>query len=155
MMVGTRSSRAPAGRATSRPRMVPPVHLPQPARRHVRVDLRGPDVRVPEQRLHDAEVGAPGEEMRRERVAQRMRRDAAAEAGGERTTAHELPHRLARERPPAGAEEEERARAPAQQARPLLLDVRRERRTRVASERYHALFPALAEEDRKSTRLNS
>src|SRR5439155_8101683 len=95
-----RSTRAPAGRATSRPRMVPPVHLPQPARRHVRVDLRRPDVRVPEQRLHDAEVGAPGEEMRRERVAQRVRRDAAAEAGGERATAYELPHRLARERPP-------------------------------------------------------
>ena len=101
---------------------------------------------MPEQRLHDAEVGAAGEEMRRKRVAQRVRRDAAAEAGGERATAHELPHRLARERPPAGAEEDERARAPAQQARPLLLDVRRERRTRVASERYHALFPALAED---------
>src|SRR5437016_13959777 len=60
----------------SRPRVVPPVHLAQPAGCDVRIDLRRADVGVSEERLHDAEVGAAGEEVRRERVPERVRRDA-------------------------------------------------------------------------------
>src|SRR5438034_158429 len=63
-----------------------------------------------------------------------------------RAAADELPHRLARERPPAGPEEDERARPAAEQPRPLLLDVRLERRARGPPERHHALLAALAED---------
>ena len=50
------------------------------ARRDVRVDLRRADVGVAEERLHDAQVGAAAEQVRRERVAQRVRRDALPRA---------------------------------------------------------------------------
>jgi hypothetical protein len=42
-------------------------------RRDMGVDLRRREVLVAEQLLHDAEVGAPIKEMRRERVTQRVR----------------------------------------------------------------------------------
>ncbi len=49
------------------------VDLLQPLARDVRVNLRGRDVRMAEQQLHDAQVGAVVQQVRRERVAQRMR----------------------------------------------------------------------------------
>jgi hypothetical protein len=48
--------------------------------RDVRVDLRGGDVGVAEQQLHHAQVGAVVDEVRGERVAQRVRRDGARDA---------------------------------------------------------------------------
>ena len=53
------------------------VQLLQPLARDVRVDLRGRDVGMAEQQLHDAQIGAVVEEVRRERVAQHVRRDRA------------------------------------------------------------------------------
>src|SRR5262245_60964672 len=102
----------------SRTRMVPAVHLAQPARRDVRVDLGRGDVGMAEERLDDPEIGTAGEEMRREGVAERVGRDAAAEARRERTAPDELPDRLPRERLPARPEKDERARPPAEQPRP-------------------------------------
>ena len=55
--------------------MVLRVQLLQPLARHVRVDLRGRDVRVPSSSLHHAQVGAVVQQMRGESVAQRVRRD--------------------------------------------------------------------------------
>src|SRR6476619_8175107 len=51
-------------------------------RRDVRIDLGRRQVLVTEQLLDDAQVGATVEEMRRERVPQRVRRDALGETGG-------------------------------------------------------------------------
>src|SRR5260221_3319856 len=42
---------------------------------HMGVDLRGRDVGVAEQRLHDAQIGAVVQEMAGEGMAQHMRRD--------------------------------------------------------------------------------
>ena len=50
----------------------------QPLARDVRVDLRGRDVRVAEQHLHHAQVGAVVDEMRGEGVAQDVRRELLA-----------------------------------------------------------------------------
>ena len=49
------------------------VQLLQPLARDVRVDLRGGNVRVPEQQLHHPQIGTVVDEMRREGVPQRMR----------------------------------------------------------------------------------
>ena len=57
-------------------RMVLRVQLLQPLARDVRVDRRRRDVGVAEQQLHDAQVGAVIEQMRRERMAQHVRRQA-------------------------------------------------------------------------------
>src|SRR5437867_10488252 len=106
--------------------MVPAVNLAQARRAHVRVDLGRADVRVTEKGLHDAQVGAPVEEMRREGVAQRVGRHAFAHPGGERAAADELPDRLAGERSPAHAEEDEGARAAAEETGSLAREVRLE-----------------------------
>ena len=51
--------------------------------------------------LDDPQIGAALEQMSREAVAQRVRRDAIAEAGGHGRTLHDLPRLLPAEpRPP-------------------------------------------------------
>lgn len=49
------------------------VQLLQPLPRYVRIYLRGRNVGMPEQQLHDPQIGPVVDEMRRERVPQRMR----------------------------------------------------------------------------------
>src|SRR6478672_13688984 len=53
---------------------------PEARRRDVGVDLRCREALVPEELLDDAEIGAAFEEMRGERMAQRVRRDAERQA---------------------------------------------------------------------------
>ena len=60
-------------RSLIRQRMMLVDQLLQPVVQHVRIDLRGGDVGVAEQRLHDAKIGAAGEQMRGESVPQHMR----------------------------------------------------------------------------------
>ena len=60
---------------TLRSRMELPVNVPQPAPRHMRIDLRRADVRVAEQFLDDAQIRAMLQEMRRKTVPQHVRRD--------------------------------------------------------------------------------
>src|SRR6266550_38757 len=74
--------------------------------RQVRVELGRADTRMTKQLLDDAQVGAALEEMRRERVPQRMWADAIAEAGAGRRALDRRPRLLAREPPPAIAEEQ-------------------------------------------------
>src|SRR5687768_3230349 len=50
----------------SRPRMELLVHFLQTSPRHMRVDLRRRDIRVPEHHLHAAQIGAVLEQMRGE-----------------------------------------------------------------------------------------
>ena len=67
------------------------VDLSDPLAGHVRVELRRADTRMSEQLLNDPQVGAALEQVRRERVAQRVRADAVAEPGRRRralTIAH-------------------------------------------------------------------
>ena len=52
------------------------VRLAPPAVGHVRVALGRREIGVPEHLLHGAEIGAPLEQMRRERVAEQVRMDA-------------------------------------------------------------------------------
>ena len=61
---------------------------------------------MPEQLLDDAQVGAAFEQMRRERVAQRVRADPLGEAGRGRRALDRGPGLLAREASPAIAQEE-------------------------------------------------
>ncbi len=60
-----------------RPRVKAHVHVADRARRQMGVDLRRRDVGMAEHRLDGAQVGAALEEMAREGVAQRVRRDRA------------------------------------------------------------------------------
>ena len=69
-----------AGASLSGPRMGPAVDVPDPLAGEMRVELRGGDTRMPEQLLDDAQVGAALEQVRRERVAQRVRADPVGEA---------------------------------------------------------------------------
>ena len=99
-------ARAPAGGGSSRPRGArarPPdvtatrrarvrleVDVLQPLAREVRVQLGGRHVGVAEHLLHRAQVAAAGEQVGRERVAQRVRAHAVGQArrdarGGERS----------------------------------------------------------------------
>ena len=75
----------PAGRLFLRQRMQVAHQALQPLLDHMGVDLRGRDVGVAEQRLHDAQVGAVVQEMAGEGVTQHMRRDQPRrQAGGRR-----------------------------------------------------------------------
>src|SRR5271165_2468603 len=53
--------------------MVLPVYGLQPAQRQMRVDLRSRDIRVAEQRLHGAQVGAMLDHVRRAAMPQHVR----------------------------------------------------------------------------------
>ena len=72
-----------------------PVGLANPILRDVSVNFGGSDVGVPEQRLNAAKIGAARQEMRRERVAQLVRVDVAAEPRTSRRASDDLPKRLA------------------------------------------------------------
>ncbi len=67
--------RAPGGarKPASGPRVVAAVDRAQPLRRDVGVDLRGGDVGVAQERLDHAQIGASAQEVRGERVPQRVR----------------------------------------------------------------------------------
>src|SRR4029077_8782852 len=131
--------------ANSGPRMMPTVNLAQPARCHVRVDLRGRGVGVNEEGLDDPEVGTAGEEMRREGMAEDVWGDPPSEPCRQGAAADELPHRLSRERAATRTEEQDRAGAAAEEPRALLPEVRLDRRARRPPERDDALLPSLPE----------
>jgi hypothetical protein len=53
--------------------MMATMDLAQPARRHVRVDLRRRNVGVAEERLDDSEVRSAAEQVRGERMPEHVR----------------------------------------------------------------------------------
>src|SRR5881394_4082771 len=91
---------------SSSARMVFCVELLEPLARDVRVDLRGRDVGVAEQELHHAKVGAVVDEVRREGMAQHVRRELLAGNGARAVAPDEMPERLARHARAAGGDEE-------------------------------------------------
>jgi hypothetical protein len=82
-----------------------PVHIPQVAAVHVRIDLRGRDVRVPKHLLDGREVRAALEQMRSERVAERVRRDPLRDPRTLDVLAQDLPDAHPGERPAARVQE--------------------------------------------------
>src|SRR3954451_21968951 len=83
------------------PGMAPSVGRPQSRGLYSSVDLGRADRRVPQQLLDRAQVGATVEQVRRERVAQGMRRDAALDGRVARPDAQTAAHVGGRQ-PPAG-----------------------------------------------------
>src|SRR4051812_2472697 len=61
--------------------MCPLQRLPHLLLHHMRVSLRHGDRRMAQQFLHDAQVGSVAQQQSRDRVAERVRRDAAGDAG--------------------------------------------------------------------------
>src|SRR4051812_34590541 len=89
---------------SSLPRMVLQVHLFKAVCIHVRVDLRGGDVGMAQKLLHDAQIGAAGEQMGGEGMPKRVRVNVA----NPRPPGHaadKLPEHDPRHRP-AGARDE-------------------------------------------------
>jgi hypothetical protein len=85
----------------------PEVHVAAASIRDVRIPLRRPEVRVSEHLLHGSQIGASFEEVRRERMAQKMRVDAARlQTGSFGELAEDEKRTGARERAAAGVEEE-------------------------------------------------
>jgi hypothetical protein len=60
--------------------MKTPMHFPQPAARHVRVNLRRVDLRMAEQFLDDSQVRSVLQQMRGKAMPQHVRRDVALDA---------------------------------------------------------------------------
>src|SRR6516225_5041595 len=72
------------------------VQLFETLARHVRVDLRRRKVTVPEQHLHDAQIGAVVQKVGSEGVAERVRRELLGDAGLARVTLDDVPEGLPR-----------------------------------------------------------
>ena len=83
------------------------MHLPQVPAVEVRVDGGRGDGGVPEQLLHDTQVGAPLQQVRGERVPQRVRVHACGEARAAGMPTQDGPPSHARERTAAGVAEHE------------------------------------------------
>ena len=88
------------GAPPSGPRVRRVVDLTQMLLGHQGVDLRRGDARVPEKLLHDAHVRATFQQMRRERVTQRVRRHSSVDPGRSRRTSARIRFTLCRDRRP-------------------------------------------------------
>ncbi len=123
-------------------------HGLQALARHVRVDRRRGNVRVPQQHLHSAQVGAVVEQVRGERMAQGVRRQWRGDAGLARVALHQLPEHHARHgRTGARAtrgDEQILARQAAQDGGTALGEVTLQPVARHLAEGHQALFVALA-----------
>src|SRR3954451_8324191 len=120
------------------------VDVLQAVAREMRVELSGGDVGVAEHLLDRAEVAAAGEQVRRERVPERVRRHAVGEAGGRRVPADDLVEALAGERLAAEVDEQVRDDPAVHQRRAAAVQVDPHGLHRGAADRHHALLRALA-----------
>src|SRR5437588_7561559 len=93
------------------------IHVLQPLRAEMRIELGRCHIRVPEHLLERAQVAAAREQVGRERVAQRVRAHLAVEAGRLRVPLDDLVEALAREAAAALVDEQARLRAPAYERR--------------------------------------
>src|SRR5262249_35011409 len=67
------------------------IHRPETRLQNVRVDLRGRQIGVAEHHLDRAEIGASLEEVRRKRMSQHVRAQAARDAGLDAVLLQDLP----------------------------------------------------------------
>src|SRR6187401_2704859 len=94
---------------SSSPWMRPTVDVPDPLPGQMRVELGRGDTRMSEQLLDDPQVGPAFEQMRGERVTQRMRADLAGQPGSGRSRGDRRPRLLASEAATTVAEEQRAA----------------------------------------------
>ena len=125
------------GRWPGRPRVGAAIGGPEARRRDVGVDLRRREALVAEQLLDDPQVRAAVEQVRRERVAERVRRDAVRQAGPAAEQVEPVAQAADAERRRRGGSGRSRSGVVARAAwrrreehRPAVLEVRRERRPR-------------------------
>ena len=145
-----------AGRAhgvvvATRPRVRLPIGRPEPRRRHVGVDLRRREALVTEQLLDDAQVRAAVEQVRRERVAQGVGRDAVRQARAPAQPVQPVAQAADAERLAVVVEEDlgRRAASPdrsSQERRPAVLEVGGHRGPGRAPEQPDPLLASLAED---------
>src|SRR5262245_22071412 len=129
---------------SSRSWMEGAVHLPQVSPVEMRVDRGGRDRRVSQQLLDHAQVGAPREQMGRERMAERVRMDARREPRRARVPAQDLPEPHAAQPAAARVHEQQVVAGFGGEHRTPALEVLAQRALGRATERDHALPPALA-----------
>src|SRR5437868_1766082 len=105
--------------------MILPVYLSEVLPIDVRVDLRGRDVDVAEHLLDGAQVSTALEQVRRERMAQRVGRNRLLDTGAVDVSAQDLPGAHPRERLTARVEKQNSLPRSFLETRPRLADVRR------------------------------
>ena len=100
-----------------------PVQGFQAFARDMRVNLGRRHVRMTEQQLHDAKIGAMVDQVGGERMPQRMRRQARGfDSGRQRVTLDQRPEHLPAHRPPLRRRKQHIAGAPAKQAQSAITD---------------------------------
>ncbi len=113
----------------------------------MRVDRRRRDVGVSEQQLHDAQVGAVIEQMRRERVPQHVRRQCGRrDARANRVALDQRPECLARERRMTLRQEHFVALAGAGERRPHVAQISLHPCDGFVAHRHEPLLVALADD---------
>src|SRR5450830_2065668 len=132
-------------RARSRAGMELLVHRAEVFAVDVRVDLRGRDVYVAEHLLHRPQIRAPFQQVRRERMAQSMRRHGLGDSGLVHVLAQDLPRAHARQLSSASIEEQDSLALTFLQLRTKLAQIDRDRSDRSAADGNEALFGAFAE----------
>src|SRR5262249_29623427 len=110
-----------------------------------RIELRGGKVGVAQHLLHGAKVGAALEQMRGERVAQRVRGYAFTDPRGTGRMLDRAPRTHARKRRPARVQEYPALALPPIKRRPNLAYVQRDRSQRATADGDDTLLRALAE----------
>lgn len=94
------------------------MKCPESLPRHVGVDLGRPKIAVPEEQLHDTEIGAAVDEMRGERVPKDMGAHALLEPRAESVGTKDGPYALTGEGATAGVHEKPRGLARPEKERP-------------------------------------
>src|SRR5947207_5767910 len=128
-----------------------PIGGLEASRRHVRVDLRRREVLVTEELLDDAQVGAAVEQMRGERVPQRVRRHADRQTGAHAQAIEPVAQPAHAERSATVVEEDlDRRRLVTvmalQEDLPTVLEIRAQRPPGRPPEEPDALLAALADD---------
>ena len=127
------------------------VDLSDPLAGQVGVELGRADTRMSEQLLNDPQVGSALEQMGRERVAERVRADPSAEAGGPGRRPDDRERLLPGEPAAAIAEEQRpaalgRRLAELEQRRPALVEPPPQPVERDVADRHEPLAVALADD---------
>src|ERR1700760_3354702 len=120
------------------------VRVLQALRREVRVDLRRREIRMAEHLLQRTQIAAAREQMRRERVAQRVRAHPRLETCAARVPLDDLVETLARQSRAPAVDEQLRLAARAEQRRAPARAVDAERGDRLAPDRHEPFLRALA-----------
>src|SRR2546423_8023296 len=126
-------------------RMVALMNRPKIVPVYVRVELRCGEVGVAEHLLYRAKICPALEQVRRKRVAQRVRRHALGEAGTPRVGFDDAPRTDARERRASRVQEQDAATFAAIQIGPYAFDVHRDFADGAPADGHEPFLAALSE----------